>query len=295
MQTPIRPLVELLDELLFLIVHNCRAVVKNRQSLARRESGWYNDCVHRDLRLRWWNRIRSSWPVLRWGLAALLVLGALACLVAWRYRHALAHLARTTWQRWTLPNEQQDIVSQACPGAPWRLPTVGILGVLWNDGRVTPYSDDHRHTGLDIFGEGGENTVPVYAVADGLLTRLPGWKSAVVIQHEDPLRPGEVVWSYYSHMAGAGGKSYIAAEFPPGSVGVPLRAGQLLGYQGVWSGNPLSPGWMHLHFSVVKAAADGSFLNETVLENTLDPSPYLGIVGNADSGQANWQPIQCQQ
>jgi hypothetical protein len=78
------------------------------------------------------------------------------------------------------------------------------------------------------------------------------------------------------------------------STRVPVVAGQLLGYQGVWSGNPLMPGWMHLHFSVVRAAGDGSFLNETLLENTLDPSPYLGIIGNADSGQANWEPMSCQ-
>jgi hypothetical protein len=96
-------------------------------------------------------------------------------------------------------------------------------------------------------------------------------------------------------MASASGKSYIVADFPPGSTGVPVKAGQLLGYQGVWSGNPLVPGWMHLHFSVVRAAEDGSFLNETVLENTLDPSPYLGIIGNADSGQANWRPVRCRE
>jgi hypothetical protein len=138
--------------------------------------------------------------------------------------------------------------------------------------------------------------VPVYAVADGLLTRLPGWKSAVIIQHDDPFRPGEKVWSFYSHMAsGSGRESYIVDDFSPGSRGVPVEAGQLLGYQGVWSGNPLTPGWMHLHFSVVRAAGDGSFLNETVLENTLDPSPYLGIIGNADSGQANWQPMRCRE
>jgi murein DD-endopeptidase MepM/ murein hydrolase activator NlpD len=160
--------------------------------------------------------------------------------------------------------------------------------------RVPPYGANRRHTGLDIFGAGRENTVPVYAVADGLLTRLPGWKSAVIIQHEDPLRLGETVWTFYSHMAsGSGRESYIVADFPPGSTGVPVRAGQLLGYQGVWSGHPLRPGWMHLHFSVVRAAEDGSFLNETMIENTLDPSPYLGIVGNADSGKANWQPLRC--
>jgi hypothetical protein len=135
--------------------------------------------------------------------------------------------------------------------------------------------------------------VPVYAVADGRLTRLLGWKSAVIIQHEDPLRPGETVWTFYSHMASGAGKSYIVDEYPPGSAGVPVQAGQLLGYQGVWSGHPLKPGWMHLHFSVVRAAEDGAFLNETVLENTLDPSPYLGINGNADSGQPNWRALKC--
>jgi murein DD-endopeptidase MepM/ murein hydrolase activator NlpD len=168
--------------------------------------------------------------------------------------------------------------------------------VLWDDTRVPPYGAGHAHSGLDVFGQGRENTVPVYAVADGFLTRLPGWKSAVIVQHEDPLRPGKAVWTFYSHMAsGSGRESYIVADFPAGSTGLPVKAGQLLGYQGVWSGHPLKPGWMHLHFSVVRAAEDGSFLNETVVENTFDPSPYLGIVGNVDSGQANWQPLRCRE
>lgn len=214
-------------------------------------------------------------------------------MLVWRYRYSIYQIARLTWQRWTLPDEPQDIPVHTCPNAPWMLPTDGVLGVLWRDDRVPPYSEDYLHTGLDIFGEGRQNTVPVYAVADGWLTRLPGWKSAVAIQHDDPLRPGEVVWSYYAHMASGGGQSYIVDDFPPGSAGVPVSAGQLLGYQGVWSGNPLNPGWMHLHFSVVRAAEDGSFLNETFLENTLDPSPYLGIVGNAESNHPNWQPLQC--
>jgi hypothetical protein len=227
---------------------------------------------------------------------AAIVAGGLTALLLWRYRYWAMHLAELAWRRWTLPDEPQDIAVQRCPGAPWFLPTSGVLGVLWNDARVPPYSAQHRHTGLDIFGRGRENTVPVYAVADGLLTRLPGWKSAVIVQHDDPLRPGETVWSFYSHMASATGlESYVTAEFPPGSAAAPVEAGQLLGYQGVWSGHPLRPGWMHLHFSVVRAAEDGSFLNETVLENTLDPSPYLGTIGNADSGHPNWQPMRCRQ
>ena len=233
-------------------------------------------------------------PRLRWWWIALLVVVLLGCMVAWRGRRWIVRLAELAWQRWTTSDEPQEIPARGCPGAPWLLPTSGVLGVLWGDTRVPPYGPGHLHTGLDIFGQGRENTVPVYAVADGWLTRLPGWKSAVVIRHDDPLRPGETVWTFYSHMASGSGASYIGEAFPPGSAGVPVQAGQLLGYQGVWSGHPLKPGWMHLHFSVVRAAEDGSFLNETVLENTLDPSPYLGIAGNADSGQANWQPLACQ-
>jgi murein DD-endopeptidase MepM/ murein hydrolase activator NlpD len=244
-------------------------------------------------RLRLGDRVPRA---VRWGLAGLAILGALGVLLAWRYRYTVLHLARLTWDRWTLPDLPQDIPSAACPGAPWRLPTSGVLGVLWQDTRVPPYGPDHPHTGLDFFGRGREDTVPVYAVADGLLTRLPGWRSAVAIQHDDPLRPGEKVWSYYAHMAsGSGRRSYIVDEFPPGIVAVPVKAGQLLGYQGVWSGNPFLPGWMHLHFSVIRSEPGGAFLNETVLANTLDPSPYLGIVGHAASGIPNWQPVRCEQ
>ena len=232
--------------------------------------------------------------VMRWGLAGLLIAGAVGTATVWRHRQTAYHLARLIWDRWTLPDLPQDIPSYACPGAPWRLPTSGVLGVLWRDTRVPPYGPDHPHTGLDLFGRGREHTVPVYAVADGLLTRLSGWRSAIAIQHDDPLRSGEKVWSYYAHMASGTGRSYIVGSYPAGAAGVPVVAGQLLGHQGVWSGNPLLPGWMHLHFSVIRAGPDGAFLNETILASTLDPSPYLGIIGDADSGIPNWQPVRCQ-
>jgi murein DD-endopeptidase MepM/ murein hydrolase activator NlpD len=217
----------------------------------------------------------------------------MCAVLLWRYRHTALYVARLTWQQWSSSAEPQEIPPMRCPGAPWILPTSGILGVLWDDVRVPPYAPGHPHTGLDLFGEGRQNTIPVYAVADGYLTRLPGWKSAVAIQHQDPLRPGEVVWSYYAHMAGVTGHSFIVDAFPPSSEGVPVRAGDLLGYQGMWSGRRFVPIGMHLHFSVILAAPDGSFTNETILENTLDPSPYLGVVGNAASERPNWQPLQC--
>jgi len=200
----------------------------------------------------------------------------------------------------------------ACPGAPWRLPTRGDMGMWW----IT-YQ-------LGIMGEGYENTVPVYAVADGLLMRRLDWYGAVAIQHDDPVRPGEKVWSFYGDMAdGAGGESFVVPDFPPGSEGVPVKAGQLLGYQGTWSGNPGEPIWTHLHFAVVPALEDGSFPAEIVglvpeeefspeeiellpeesgppsgdteITFALDPSPYLGTVRSQVMGIPTWLPLRCQE
>jgi len=171
-----------------------------------------------------------------------------------------------------------------CPGAVWQLPTRGDLGVRWND------------AGLDFFGRGNENSMPVYAVADGLLTRRLDWDDRVTIQHDDPLRPGEKVWSYYAALANANGTdSHIVQDFPPGSDNVPVKVGQLLGYQGRWSGQPLRPMWIHLCFSVVQAAEDGSFPGEVGPENVLDPSPYLGIALKTAGGDSGWQPLRCKE
>lgn len=170
----------------------------------------------------------------------------------------------------------------ACPGAPWRLPTSSVLGVTW------------REQALDFLGQGAENS-PVYAIADGLLTRLPGAENSVAILHDDPLRPGEQVWSVYADMAGSNGESTIVPDFPPGSTAIPVIAGQLLGYQGTWSGRLSWPTWMHLRFAVVPAAADGALLSETALENIIDPSPYLGIMHNSATGQTGLRPLRCQE
>ena len=115
------------------------------------------------------------------------------------------------------------------------------------------------------------------------LTRLPEWRSAVIIRvPNDPLQPGRQIWLYYSHMADADGNSYIASEYPPGTYEKPVSAGALLGFQGNYSGDPNSPTGLHLHFSIVKDDGQGSFLNEVRIANTLDPSPYLGIAVNAE-------------
>ena len=183
------------------------------------------------------------------------------------------------------------IQREPCPGAPFLLPSDGLLGLLWND-PVAPYNMLHRHTGLDIFGDGDPGTVPVYAAYDGYLTRLDDWLATVIIRHDDPLEPGRTIWTYYTHMADRDGtQSFVLEEFPPGTSEVWVEQGTLLGYQGEYSGSILMPVGLHLHFSVVKSDADGSFKNESRIGNTLDPSPYLGMDVNIEG--LPHRPILC--
>ena len=82
-------------------------------------------------------------------------------------------------------------------------------------------------------------------------------------------------------MADADGNSYVSSKFPPGTHEVYVEAGTFLGYQGNFSGDPNNPVGIHLHFSIVKDDGQGNFLNELEIDNTLDPSPYLGLPVNA--------------
>jgi hypothetical protein len=200
------------------------------------------------------------------------------------------------------PNEDSEVAIAelgTCPNAPWRLPTRGDFGMWWDSKQ------------LYFMGEGDENTVPVYAVADGLLTRGTDWVGSVAIQHQDPLREGEKIWTFYDGMAGTRGwESFIVADYPPGSVEVPVKAGQLLGYQGIWSREFDRNIWVHLHFALVYAnPEDGSFPSEKVglevedgfLEENKkpeyppDPSLYLGTIGSQIMGDLTWLSVQCQE
>jgi hypothetical protein len=51
---------------------------------------------------------------------------------------------------------------EPCPGAPFLLPSDGLIGLLWRD-TAAPYSILRRHSGIDIFGAGEPGTVPVVA------------------------------------------------------------------------------------------------------------------------------------
>jgi len=154
-----------------------------------------------------------------------------------------------------------------------------MIGFLWDDS----FRPGHRHQGLDIFGAEDVGVTPVIVAYPGYLTRLPDWKSSVIVRiPSDPLEPGRQIWTYYTHMATKDGVSYISDEFPPGTYEKLVDAGTFLGYQGNYSGDPNNPTGIHLHFSIVRDDGQGGFRNELEIKNTLDPSPYLGLRVNAN-------------
>lgn len=177
---------------------------------------------------------------------------------------------------WNVP------AGQRCGDAPFIFPTQGFVGFVWDDS----FRIGHRHQGIDVFGGQPVGEVPVIAAYSGYLSRLPEWKSTVIIRiPEDPLNPQRQIWAYYTHMADSNGESYISLEYPPGTYERYVEAGTVLGYQGSYSGDPNNPTGVHLHFSVVKDDGKGGFTNELEIENTLDPSPYLGMGLNAQTNQ----------
>lgn len=186
------------------------------------------------------------------------------------------------------PRSHQDWLSKAksrCyPTTPFIFPTDGYIGYLWDDS----FRPGHRHQGIDIFSKDGSGETPVYAASSGYLTRLSDWKSSLIIRiPQDPLQQGRQIWTYYTHMADDQGNSYIVDDFPAGTREVYVEEGDLLGYQGNYSGTPGNPTGIHLHFSIVLDDGQGSFLNELKIQNTLDPSPYfdLPLNGNSNSNQ----------
>jgi hypothetical protein len=170
------------------------------------------------------------------------------------------------------------IAGSRCGSAPFLFPTDGFAGFLWGDS----FGLRHTHQGIDIFAGTDVGITRVISAYPGYLTRLTEWKSAVIVRvPSDPLDPGQQIWLYYTHMANQFGNSFISDEFPAGTSEKPIEAGIFLGYQGDYSGDPDNPVGVHLHFSIVADDGTGHFKNEVEIDNTLDPSPYLGLPLNA--------------
>ena len=166
------------------------------------------------------------------------------------------------------------LAGSQCGSAPFLFPTDGFAGFLWDDsmGRL------HKHQGIDIFAGTDIGITKVVAAYPGYLTRLPDWKSAVIVRvPSDPLKPERQIWLYYTHMADPSGNSFISEEYPAGTSEKYIEAGTMLGYQGDYSGDPNNPVGVHLHFSIVADDGNGKFKNELDIKNTYDPSPYLGL------------------
>jgi peptidoglycan LD-endopeptidase LytH len=218
-----------------------------------------------------------SWGLLVGILVLLVVFGTAAW--AWARRLQIFDVDRSVNVLSFLrdPASHQDWIihaGQRCGTAPFTMPTDGFIGYLWGDS----FQIGHRHQGLDIFAGTDVNVTPVHVAYPGYLTRQADWRSSVIIRiPDDPLSPGRQIWTYYTHMASPDGASYISEKFPPGTQEVFVETGTLLGYQGNYSGTPGNPVGVHLHFSIVKDNGQGGYLNELDKDNTLDPSPYLGL------------------
>jgi hypothetical protein len=228
------------------------------------------------------------------GLVAILLIGTLAGLGGYLLINLRPSLGRSTrlieWIR--NPSAHPDLMVHAgrpCGNVPFIFPSDGFIGYLWDDS----FRAGHRHQGIDIYGGSQAGRTAVLSVYPGFLTRLPEWKSAVIVRvPSDPLQPGRTIWLYYTHMADTNGYSFIVPDFPPGTYEKPVQAGTLLGYQGDYSGDPNNPTGVHLHFSIVLEDGEGGFLNELDINNTLDPSPYLGLPLNAKTSDG--EVIICQ-
>jgi peptidoglycan LD-endopeptidase LytH len=170
------------------------------------------------------------------------------------------------------------IAGSQCRSAPFLFPTNGFAGFLWGDS----FGLRHTHQGVDVFAGTDVGITSVISAYPGYLTRQADWKSAVIVRvPDDPLHPGHQIWLYYTHMADQFGNSFISSEFPAGTSEKLIEAGTSLGYQGNYSGDPNNPVGVHLHFSIVEDDGTGKFKNELDIDNTLDPSPYLGLPLNA--------------
>jgi len=178
------------------------------------------------------------------------------------------------------PDHHSEMVIAAgsrCGNAPFVFPTTGVVGFMWGDS----FRLGHRHQGIDIFAGTEVNVTAVTAAYPGFLTRLPDWKSTVIVRvPDDPLQPGRQIWVYYTHMADPNGASFVSTEFPPGTYEQQVGAGTFLGRQGDYSGDPNNPVGVHLHVSIVKDDG-GQFMNELDINNTYDPSPYFWLALNA--------------
>lgn len=139
------------------------------------------------------------------------------------------------------------------------------------------------HAGIDL-GVPGKRAgeVPVFAVADAILERLPsdadrsgpfnGYGNAAVLRH---VGPDAGWWTFYAHM-------FRHARYLPTFLerGQLVKAGTVLGYIGATSNGKFAGMAHHLHFEVRRAKADGSSpLPGPYRTYNVDPQEWLAARG----------------
>lgn len=229
-------------------------------------------------------RLFRQWPPLVQTavLLSLLLLGGYLLFQLISFIQSLRDPRNSSFIQWFRGNDASraaliTVQRDACDGAPFILPTDGFIGLLYEDPRG-PYSVRNPHQGIDIFTPEGDGVTPIYAAYDGYITRESDWRSTVIQRiPSDPLQPDRQIWLYYTHMADRNGNDFIEPAFEAGTRELFVEQGTLLGYTGNYSGNPANPVGTHLHFSIVLDDGNGRYLNELNFNNTIDPSPYLGL------------------
>jgi len=214
----------------------------------------------------------------RFLMLSIVIVAVLAVGITAYYTYSPNSVRVDKFRQWIRnPDSHSDwklVAGTQCGSAPFLFPTDGFAGFLWGDS----FGLRHTHQGIDVFAGTDVGITGVIAAYPGYLTRAPEWKSAVIVRvPNDPLQTGRQIWLYYTHMADQNGNSFISADFPAGTFEKFIEAGTFLGYQGNYSGDPSNPVGVHLHFSIVEDDGTGNFKNELDIDNTLDPSPYLGL------------------
>jgi len=214
----------------------------------------------------------------RFIMLSIVIVAVLAAGITAYYTYSPNSVRVDKFRQWIRnPDSHSDwklVAGTQCGSAPFLFPTDGFAGFLWGDS----FGLRHTHQGIDVFAGTDVGITGVIAAYPGYLTRAPEWKSAVIVRvPNDPLQRGRQIWLYYTHMADQNGNSFISTDFPAGTFEKFIEAGTFLGYQGNYSGDPTNPVGVHLHFSIVEDDDTGNFKNELDIDNTLDPSPYLGL------------------
>ncbi len=214
---------------------------------------------------------------LRRPLVYALIIGGVLVVIGITAYAFFAYRPSARWARFAdLSKDPQALAShsmqpgQRCDEAPFAFPTTGLALGLWNQS----YRLGHHHEGIDIFSGAQPGVTPVYAAFPGYLSRLPDWKSSLIIRiPSDPLNPGRQIWTYYTHLADQDGQGFISDKFPAGTSEQYVQAGTFLGYMGDYSGDPGNPVGVHLHFSVVKDDGAATFSTSWIFAIRMIPVP----------------------